>query len=53
MGRRVKNIPQRQEQTADRPCNHGDVRICQVCQYNDDCPYTREDDGVTATRQKT
>lgn len=42
MSRRTKNIPVRQQAT-DRPCNHGDLRICQVCQYNDDCPYAADD----------
>ena len=23
-----------------RPCNHGDIRICVVCQYNFDCPFS-------------
>ena len=34
--RRTKLIPKEQ---VNRPCNHGDSRICDVCQYNDDCPY--------------
>lgn len=40
MTRRIKHIPQAETKaTENRPCNHGDSRICQVCQYNDDCPY--------------
>lgn len=23
-------------------CNRGDIRICQVCQYNNDCPFKDE-----------
>ena len=34
--RRTKKIP---ENNGKRPCNHGNLNICIVCQYNDDCPY--------------
>ena len=36
--RRTKSIPKTSEY---RSCNHGDIRICGICQYNDDCPYVR------------
>lgn len=38
--RRTKSVPTSDESHA---CNHGDVRICGVCQYNDDCPFLEAD----------
>ena len=44
MTRRTKKIPMQERQQQSRPCNHGDLRICSVCQFNDDCPYRPDDE---------
>lgn len=36
--RRKKNYPNDNRRL--HPCNHGDIRICVVCQYNFDCPFS-------------
>ena len=26
----------------EHPCNRGNIKICDVCQFNDNCPYNEE-----------
>jgi len=37
--RRTKQVP---NDNGYKPCNRGNTLICNVCQYNDDCPYANE-----------
>lgn len=41
--RRTKSYP---NETGLHSCNQGNTRICEVCQYNDDCPFVEEEKEI-------